>query len=131
MRNYVSQGEKHVTLKHVTEEIKENKLSKNNEYLCDLLSFLQNEIEQDWYKNLNKLRNEMSHVKFDHFVRTSLHTPDRQLIDLKFLLPQGVAENLKTEEERDIIYYCRDTIDKVEKVLERSFQVLSDYLSDR
>jgi len=114
----------------VIEGIERNAVSKNNKYLCHLSSYLKSAVEKDWYKNLNHLRIEMSHIKFDRFSKTSLHTLDRQLIDLKFLLPQGVAESLKTEEERDIISYCKDTIVKVEGILKESFTALSNYLSE-
>ena len=125
----VTRGETHVTLKNVIGEIRKNNLLKNNECLSNLSSCLNSEMEKDWYRDLHDLRITMFHDKFDRFTRTSLETFERQLLDLKFLLPSGTAKSLVTEEERDITSYCESVIRKVEAVLKKTFDVLSKYLS--
>jgi bacterioferritin (cytochrome b1) len=118
-----------VTLSNVTDEIKNNDLSKNNKCLCNLSSYLKLEMEKDWYKELHDLRITMFHDKFDRLPRTSLPIP-RYAPDLKFLLPSGTAKSLVTKEEREITSYCGSVIRKVEGVLKYSFDVLSKYLSN-
>jgi len=120
-----TKGKTHVTLDKVIEEINGNDQLRSNEYLSSLSSFLKSEMEENWYKDFQELRNTMAHVKFDRFPRTTLKTPERQLLNLKFLLPSGTAKSLVTEEERDITSYCKDVIKKVESVLKESFDLLS------
>ena len=124
-----TKGETHVTLKNVIEEIRENDPLKNNECLSNLSSYLNSEMEKDWYRDLRDLRITMFHDKFDRLTRISTRTLERQLLDLKFLLPSGTAKSLETEEERNITSYCESVIRKVESVLKESFDLLSKYLS--
>ena len=125
----VTKGEAHVTLKNVIEEIKKNDLSKNDKSLSNLSLYLSGEIAKDWYKELHELRITMFHDKFDRLPRTSLETLEHQLLDLSFLLPNGTARSLKTEQERNIVSYCKSVISEVESVLKESFDALSKYLS--
>lgn len=125
----VIKGETHVTLKNVIEKIEQNDLLKNNKCLTNLSSYLNSEMEKNWYRDLHNLRITMFHDKFDHLTRATSQTLDRQLLNLKFRLPSGTAKSLVTEEERDIISYCKDVIKKVESVLKESFDLLSKYLS--
>lgn len=124
-----TKGQTHVTLKNVIEEIRKNEILKNNEYLLSLSSYLNSETEKDWYRDLHDLRITMFHEKFDRFTRTSTRTLERQLRDLKFLLPSGIAKSLVTEEERNVTSYCQSVTRKVESVLKESFDLLSKYLS--
>ena len=125
----VTKGETHVTLRNVIEEIKKRNLLKNNECLCDLSSYLDDEMGKDWYKDLHDLRITMFHDKFDRLNKISTRTLERQPLDFKFLLPSGIAKSLVTKEERNIISYCKSVISKVESVLKESFDALSSYLS--
>ena len=124
-----TKGETHVTLKNVIGEIRRNDLLKSNECLSNLSSYLSSEMEKDWYRDLHDLRITMFHDKSDRLIRILTQTLERQLLDLKFLLPSDAAKSLVTEEERNIISYCENATRKVEGVLKETFGALSKYLS--
>lgn len=125
----MTKGEMHATLKNVIEEIRKNDLLESNQCLSSLSSYLSSEMEKDWHKDLHNLRITMFHNRFDRLTRISTRTPQRQLLDLKFLLPSDTTKSLVTEEERNIASYCESIITKVEGVLKGSFDILSEYLS--
>ena len=124
----ITKGEVHVTLKNVINKLERNELTRNKRDLSSLAEYLNSVMKEVWYRYLPDLRITMFHNKFDHLVRTTTLTLQKELIDLKFLLPQNTAKSLVTEEERNIISYCEDNIRKVEHVLRKSFQALSEYL---
>lgn len=125
----VTKGQISVSLKSIIEEMRKNELLKSNENVLNLSSYLQSEIEKDWYRALHDLRIEMFHEKFGRLTRTTLKTLEYQLKDLKFLLPNGTANSFVTEKERDITYFCESMIKEVERVIKESFSVLSMYLT--
>jgi len=121
-------GETPVTLRNVIKEMQSNRLSISNETLACLSSFLISEIEKRWYKELNELRTEIFHEKFNRFAWTSLATLNRKLLDFKILVPNGTAKSLKTESEREVSYFCKNMVQNVDNVLRESFFALIKYL---
>jgi hypothetical protein len=124
----ITKGEKHVTLRNVIEEIRNNPTLSRNEALSALSSYLNSETSKDWLIELQDLRITMYHDKSERLVHISTRNINRTPIDLRFLLPDGVAPSLKNELERDIIVYSRKAIKKVESILTVSFKKLSSYL---
>lgn len=120
-----------VNLRRVIGTIADTQQLKNIQYLSELSSKLRRVSESNWYKELHDLRIESFHVKSGHLPKTELTTLNRDLIDLKFLLPDGTVNSLKTEEDRDILYYCKNRVKDVERTLNTSFHLLSNYMSYR
>jgi hypothetical protein len=122
---------KSVNLKRVVDKIANNRQWETIPYLNELSSKLKGVIESNWYKELHDLRIESFHVKSGRLPRTSLMTPSRDLISLTFLLPSDTVDSLKTEQDRDILNYCSSRVKDVEKTLNTSFHLLSDYIPYR
>ena len=120
-----------VNLRRVIDAIASNQQLKSIPYLNELSCNLKRVTESNWYKELHDLRIESFHVKSGRLPRTELTTLKRDLIDLKFLLPDGTVSSLKTEKDRDILNYCRSRVKDIEKTLNTSFHLLSDYMSYR
>jgi hypothetical protein len=120
-----------VNLRRVIDTIAENHQWENIPYLNELSSKLKRVLGSNWYKELHDLRIESFHVKSGRLPKTALMTQSRDLIKLTFLLPDGTVNSLKTEKDRDILNYCRNRVKDVEKTLNTSFHLLSDYMSYR
>jgi len=120
-----------VSLKKVIEAIVENESLKSIPYLSKLSSYLQEEMESDWYRELHDLRIESFHVKSGRLPKTELMTLERELIELRFLLPQDTVNSLKTDEDRDILNYSKNRIKDVKKTLNASFHLLCKYMDDK
>ncbi len=115
-----------VSLQNIVNAIDDNSKFKNNPYLSKLSSFLRNEMGQDWYKELHKLRIEMYHHKSQDILN---HRTDTNKLDELFLIPQDVFTGVKTKKDREICFYCQNRLNDIENVLYNSFCLLSKYLS--
>jgi len=117
-----------VNLRRVVDTIAEKHQWENIPYLNELSSKLKGVMGSNWYKELHVLRIESFHVKSGRLPKTALMTQSRELIELTFLLPDGTVNSLKAGEDRDILNYCRNRVKDIEKTLNTSFHLLSDYM---
>ncbi len=101
------------------------------EYLKELSLNLQSEIKDNWFKELNGLRIDSLHVASGSLPKTELFTYENKIIGLRFLLPREAVNSLKTEDDRDILNYCRNRIKDVQRILETSFNTLINYIAYR
>lgn len=127
----VSGQAKYVSLRNVIKEIEDNESYKNDPYLSILSSYLQTVMMLTWYNELHDLRIDSFHIGFGKLPRTEILTLDSQLIEQLFLLPQGTICSAKTEGERNIVCYCERRVKDIERVLKKSFGLLTKYLSAR
>lgn len=118
-----------VNLRRVIDAIENSQHLKSVPHLNELSLNLKRLTESDWYKELHDLRIEAFHVKSGRLPKTELTTLSRALIDLKFLLPDGTVNSLKTEKDRDILYYCKNRVKDLERTLNTSFHLLSNCMS--
>ncbi|HEY78712.1 MAG TPA: hypothetical protein G4O09_06330 [Dehalococcoidia bacterium] len=117
-----------VSLQRVISKLDKETLVQGYSCLSNLSLYLSKVKNSNWYKELHALRIESFHVKFGRLPRTETMTLGRDLIDLKFLLPNGTVTSKTTEIDRDIFVYCKSIVKDVERVLNNSFQYLSEYL---
>ncbi len=118
-------GRDTVSLQNIVNAIDDSSKFKNNQYLSKLSSFLRNEMNKDWYRDLHKLRIEMYHHKSRDILNP--RTDTSKLDDL-FLISQDAFTTVKTKKDRELCYYCQNRINDVENVLYNSFYLLSQYL---
>jgi len=118
-----------VNLKRVICLIANNPSMKSISCLDKLSLNLEKEMQSNWYRELHDLRIESFHVKSGRLPQTKHMTLKRELIDLKFLLPDGTVNSLKTENDRNILNYCASRVKDVLRTLNDSFHLLSNYMS--
>ena len=120
-----------VSFNAVINAIEGNHKLKSVEYLKELASNLKREKEDNWFKELNTLRTESMHITSGTLPKTELFIIRNEIIGLHFLLPRGQVNSITTEEDRDILNYCRNRIRDVQRTLKISFHTLSKYMSNR
>ena len=99
--------------------------------LSKLSSFLQDEMQRGWYKELNTFRIEMYHYKSKGILDHAFASPslDPDWMDKLFVVPADVAVSAKTRWDREVCSFCQNRTDDIENVLHSSFSLLSKYLS--
>ena len=118
-----------VNLKRVIDILHNTPSLRSIPSLDELSTNLRIETVSTRYNELHDLRIESFHIKSGRLPHMKHTTREHHLIDLKFLLPDGTATSLKTEEERDILNYCKSRVNDVQRTLNGSFHVLSKYMS--
>lgn len=103
---------------------------KKDRHLSSLSSFLRNEIDQDWYKELSRFRIEMYHHKSREFLDYASASPSLvpNWMDELFVIPPGIATSAKRRRDREIVGFCRIKVNSIEEVLYNSFHLLSKHL---
>ena len=122
-------GKDTVSLRNVVNTINDSPKFKNNQYLSKLSSFLGNEMDKDWYKELHRLRIEWYHHKTQDILNHASPRTDPNKMDELFLIPQEVVISAKTKKDREICCFCQNRINDIENVLYNSFYLISKYLS--
>lgn len=118
-----------VSLRNVINAIDCNTKHKNNQNLSKLSSFLRNEMNKDWYKDLHKLRIEMYHHKAQDILEHPYLRTNNTNVDELFLIPQEIIISAKSKKDREICCFCQNRINDIEKVLYNSFCLINKYLS--
>jgi len=114
-------------LGEVVSILKNNTSSSENKHTIKLLSFLDENVGQNWYKELVEPGLVISHDKFRPYPRVSPRDIGQQLLDFRFLLPDTL-EN-EREGQGSIITHCTSLIEKVEDVLKESCLLIEEYLA--
>lgn len=126
----VGHGKDIVNPQNVVNAINGDPKFKNDQYLSKLSSFLGNEINKDWYKELHRFRIEMYHHKsreiLDHASASPGLVPN--WMDELFVIPPDVAISAKTRRDREVFNFCQNKANDIENVLYNSFYLLSKYL---
>lgn len=115
-----------VSLKNVTKKIDNNPEFKNNDHLFQLSVFLNEEMGEDWFKELHNLRIEIFHHKAPDILNPRV---DPNKMDELFLIPRDCTITAKTKRDREICRFCENKINDIEYVLYNSYYLLSKYLS--
>jgi len=101
--------------------LRDNLGSSANAYYVQVLAFLNEKIEQNWYKELVEPGLVISHDKLRTYPRVSPRDVGRQLLDFRFILPDMG--------EGTIIAYCRNLIEQVEGVLKGVCLLIEGYIA--